>query len=243
MALTDRYSKSESPLLKEQRELINHLVAEKKTNEDNYTNLQKAIELAQVNNQFSTLTPSTSCDTASTTSAAYVPATEVKEYYTLFKNLFERVDACKYTLEPNRHRRIRNGIRDVHLAEEMLFQSVDAQKLQQFLREDPLFEPLAMHAPVKSNKKRKAQPSFVHTGYHGQTAIKPQALDIPRELRMFAPYTHCRSRIDDDESLLWWNPRDQENSDSLGYSVDDASNIVEDFVLEWTTIDKGELLG
>lgn len=265
--LTNRYSKSESPLLKEQRELINLLVEEKKANEDKYTNLQKAIESAQVNNHFQALTPSISQDTASTTSTAYDPSTEVKEYYTLVKNLLERVDACKYTLDPSRHRRIRYGVMNVHLAEEKLFRSVDEEKLSQLIRGDPIFVSQAMHAPAEAIKMRKAQPAFANTRTtftnfdtgplvpplfdsspihpatetNGQTS--PPAFVMVTKPKMFGS---ANPSYDHRGSETGYEPlfgRGFESQDSPSHSADDVSNAVEVFVLEWTTIDKGELHG
>lgn len=268
--LTNRCSKSESPLLKEQQELIKLLVAEKKANEDKYTNLQKAIESAQVNNHFQALTPSISCDTASTTSTAYDPSAEVNEYYVLVKNLLERVDACKYTLEPNRHQRIRNGIMDVHLAEEKLLQSVDEEKLSRLVRGDNILEKLDINAPAKAWKKRKAQPA---SAYFDSDAGSPTARYSPcssLEQDFSGINLPAAAIISDRKAPLWLEglspplptygeqsnasspedcgllpsgaPGHWESHDNCGRSAD-VADATEDFVLEWTTIDKGELPG
>lgn len=272
MMLTDKYSKSESPLLKEQRELINLLVAEKKANEDKYTNLQKAIESVQVNNHFQALSPSISQDTASTTSTAYDPLpTEIKEYYALFRDLLDRVDACKYTLEPSRHRRIRNGVMDLNLAEETLFQSVNRQKLSQLARGDSISESQAMHAPAEARKKRKAQPAPAYFGSdagsptacyspfssfeldfsginHPAAAVTGERKAAPPWLGGFSPSSPTygeQSNSSTPEEFGFLAPAssgDWESHDSYNRSAD-VFDAVEDFVLEWTTIDKGELHG
>lgn len=156
LILTERYSNSESPLLKEQRDLINRLVTEKKANEDKYIQLQETIQSVQVHGHFQALSPSITRDTTSTTSTTYDPSTEINEYYSLFKDLLERVDACKYTLETNRLQRIRNGVMDVHLVEEELFRSVDRQKLSQLVQGDPVLE--FRSTQLKKKKANKVQP-------------------------------------------------------------------------------------
>ncbi|ODM20260.1 hypothetical protein SI65_03313 [Aspergillus cristatus] len=267
--------RSESPLLKEQRELINILVAEKKANEDKYANLQKAIQSAQVNNHFQALSPSISRDTASTTSTAYDPSTELQEYYTLFRDLLDRVDACKYTFEPSRHRRIRNGVMDLNLAEAPLFQSVNRQKPSQLARGDSISESHRMHTPAQTNKKRKAQPAPAYFGSDdGSPAacyspcfsfepdfsgIKHPAADIisehkttPQSSQWFKPPSlmyedlgHVTERIygDHDGEPLLYQPGSWGGSGGASHSVDNVSDVVEDVILEWTTIDRGELLG
>lgn len=173
LILTERYSNSESPLLKEQRDLINRLMTEKKANEDKYIQLQETIQSVQVHSHFQALSPSISRDTASTTSTAYDPSTEINEYYSLFKDLLERVDACKYTLETNRHQRIHNGVMDVHLAEEELFPSVDRQKLSQVVQGDPVLE--FRSTQLKKKKANKAQPPLFGGGFGFPTSSSSQS--------------------------------------------------------------------
>lgn len=277
LILTDRYSKSESPLLKEQRELINILVAEKKANEDKYANLQKALQSSQVNNHFQALSPSISRDSVSTTSTAYDPSTELQEYYTLFRDLLDRVDACKYTFEPSRHRRIRNGIMDLNLAEESLFQSANRQKPSQLARGDPISEWHPMHTSAQTKKKRKAQPPLAYFGsddcspaacYSPRSSFEPDlsvikhpAAGVIREPKasqqpfqwlnpnppslMYEDSGHITERIygDHDGEPLLYQPGSWGGSGGASHSVDNVSDVVEDVILEWTTIDRGELHG
>ncbi|EYE96774.1 uncharacterized protein EURHEDRAFT_384996 [Aspergillus ruber CBS 135680] len=264
--------KSESPLLKEQRELINLLVAEKKANEEKYTNLKTAIESVQVNNHFQALSSSISQDTASTTSTACDPLpTEIKEYQILFRDLLDRVDACKYTLEPSRHRRIRSGVMDLNLAEEILFQSANRQNLSQLACEDSVSESQAIQSPAASRKKRKAR---LVPAYFGSDAGLPAACCSPYSsfesdfsginhpaaavtvdqkaaapwLGEFSPMAltsveqgHASSP-EDFKSLPSGPPLDRGSHDSYSRSVV-VADAVNDVVLEWTTIESGELLG
>lgn len=272
LMLTNRYSKSESPLIKEQRELINLLVAEKKANEEKYTNLKTAIESVQVNNHFQALSSSISQDTASTTSTACDPLpTEIKEYQILFRDLLDRVDACKYTLEPSRHRRIRSGVMDLNLAEEILFQSANRQNLSQLACEDSVSESQAIQSPAASRKKRKAR---LVPAYFGSDAGLPAACCSPYSsfesdfsginhpaaavtvdqkaaapwLGEFSPMAltsveqgHASSP-EDFKSLPSGPPLDRGSHDSYSRSVV-VADAVNDVVLEWTTIESGELLG
>lgn len=298
LILTERYSNSESPLLKEQRDLINRLMTEKKANEDKYIQLQETIQSVQVHSHFQALSPSISRDTASTTSTAYDPSTEINEYYSLFKDLLQRVDACKYTLETNRHQRIHNGVMDVHLAEEELFPSVDRQKLSQVVQGDPVLE--FRSTQLKKKKANKAQPPLFGGGFGFPTSSSSQspfsrqdnAADKPDgqkpQLSLFgqlpaasepseqkesagfsesatgpsnspeitspssaytpsspAPTHKDLSHANTPENHGLLPPQssgDWESHDRVS-SEDDVSDVVDDVLLEWTTIERGELPG
>lgn len=135
---SNKNSRLESNVLREQRELIQKLVEEKRINDQRFRQLTNALESSSLSDD-ETLTderevPMSSASVNSASSAENFRHKELSVYCDLIAKMLSDIDACKSDLDSARHFRINNSVFGMNTMELRYFEFTHGRMASDFIR-------------------------------------------------------------------------------------------------------------
>lgn len=146
-------------MLHEQRNLIDILLREKKSDQVMTTNLNSTECFTSIPQP---TTPAFSVQTPyQSQPLAPIPANkEVQDYNSLIRAMLREIDGCKSKLEKSRHSRIRDGVLNVHSSEIVHFQRSYGPSIFQCF-DDSIFEYDVAEVPPNQCASNSFVPSYI----------------------------------------------------------------------------------